>query len=179
MIVLVRSPSTPLLLLAVKITRTASRPPKASTQEISQSRMYTERGMPHGPTIRNMTNPPSNDPAETAKAIRTASETEVYRQLPRLTAPTMKNANFAAAQIHSAISIGRKYWAGNAPSNRNSNARNVEKANAAKSKENLTDRRQMRCALYRRTSFDSGDISFPPGFLTFCFSCGFRTLVNS
>src|ERR1035437_1582085 len=158
MIVFARSPSTLFLLLAVKITRTASRPPKASTQEISQSRMYTERGMSHGPTIRNMTNPPSNDPAETAKAIRTASETEVYRQLPRLTVPTMKNANFAAAQIHSAIPIGRKYWAGNAPSNRNSNARNVEKANAVKSKEYTTNIRQIRCALFGRASFDTGDI---------------------
>src|SRR5208337_1013551 len=134
MIVLVRSPSTPLLLLAVKITRTASRPPKASTQEISQSRMYTERGMPHGHAIRNMTNPPSIDPAETATATRAASETDVYRQLLRFTAPTVKNPNFAAAQTHSAISIGRKYWAGKAPSNRNSNARNVESANAARSK---------------------------------------------
>src|ERR1035437_7630845 len=134
MIVFARSPSMLFLLLAVKITRTASRPPKASTQEINQSRMYTERGMPHGLTRRNMTNPPSIDPAETAKAIRTASETEVYRQLLRLTAPTMKNANFATAQIHSAISIGRKYWAGNVPSNRNSNARNVATVNADKSK---------------------------------------------
>jgi hypothetical protein len=81
-----------------------------------------------------MTNPPSIDPAETANIIRTASETEVYRQLLRLTAPAMKDADFAAAQMHRAIPIGRKYWAGNAPSNRNSNARNVERANAVKSK---------------------------------------------
>jgi hypothetical protein len=108
-----------------------------------------------------MANPPISDPAETAKAIRTASETDVYRQLLWSTAPTMKHALFAAAQINRAISIERKYWAGKAPSNRNSNARNAEKVNAAKSKEYTTNIRQIRRALFIRASFDSGDIFLP------------------
>jgi hypothetical protein len=73
MSVLVRSPSALLLLFAVMATRTANLPPKVNRQEISQSRMYMERGMPHGPTRKNMTNPPNIDPAELAKTIRTAS----------------------------------------------------------------------------------------------------------
>src|ERR1019366_3624346 len=102
MSVLVRSPSALLLLLAVTTTRIANLPPKVSNQEISQSRMYTERGMPQGPSRMNMTNPPSIDPPEAAKTSRTASYTEVCRQLPRLTAPTMKAVDFAPAQMHRA-----------------------------------------------------------------------------
>ena len=90
-----------------------------------------------------MTNPPSIDPAELAKTIRTASEAEVYRQLPWLTAPTIKDADFAPAQMHRATPIGWKYCAGSAPSNRNSNARNAERENAAKSKEWTRNRRQI------------------------------------
>src|SRR5665213_1960271 len=176
MSVLARSPSVLLLLFALKIKRTANLPPKARQQETSQSRRYTERGMPRGPTRRNRINPPSIDPAEIAKTIRAASGTEVCRQLPRFTEQAMKHADFATAQRHRAIHIGRKYWARNAPSKRNSNARNVEMVNAVKSNEHTANWRQICCALCCRASLDSGDMSFPPlgGFMTFCYCRGLR-----
>ena len=53
--------------------RTANLPPRVSKPAISQSRTYTERGMPNGPRSMRITNPPAIEPAKLAKRMRDAS----------------------------------------------------------------------------------------------------------
>jgi hypothetical protein len=60
-------------LCVVKSTRNVSLNPKVKRQESSQSTIYTERGIPHGPSKYTITDPASIDPAEFAKTILTAS----------------------------------------------------------------------------------------------------------
>ncbi|MGD0941585.1 MAG: hypothetical protein ABR905_17955, partial [Terracidiphilus sp.] len=54
-------------------TRTTSLDPNVNRQDIIQSRMKTERGIPHEPSRKNIIDPPSIDPAKFAKTILTAS----------------------------------------------------------------------------------------------------------